>query len=140
MAVRGSSKERSVRHEDFIARLYGGTRSKSSGAAITDGGDVRTDPHLIECKMTGKPGKPAKLPKFVKDLEKVTEEAFAEGREAFIALRYFNPDSLLADREGFVDVIVRRACDDAELVRRATPATPEQVAGYLGVEVGELYG
>jgi hypothetical protein len=120
MAVRGSSKERSVRHEDFIARLYGGTRSKSSGGADTDQGDVRTRGQLMECKVTGKPEKPAKLPGFIKHLEKVTEEAWSEDRIPTLALRYFNPDSLLANRDGFVDVIVRRAQDDAILVEDST--------------------
>ena len=87
MAVRGSSKELSVRHENWVARFYGGVRSKSSGAADTDQGDVRTPTHLIECKMTGKPEKPARLPKFIKELEKVTEEAYSEGRDAFIQKR-----------------------------------------------------
>lgn len=114
MAVRGSSKRRSVDHEDHIAALYGGIRSRSSGGADNDQGDVRTDKYLIECKMTGGPGeKPKKLPVFIQQLEKITEEAYTEGREPVLALRYFAPNSILATWDGWVDVVVRRAADAA---------------------------
>lgn len=76
---------------------------------------MRTPSLLIECKMTGRPGKDLKpLPKFVQEFEKITEEAWSEGREPVLALRYFAPDSILADREGWVDLAVRRASDDAD--------------------------
>lgn len=114
MARRGSTKRYSVEHEEHIASLYGGSRSRSSGAADNDQGDVRAPHLLIECKMTGRPGdKPKKLPKFVQDFEKITEEAWSEGREPVLALRYFAPNSLLADRQGWVDLAVRRAVADA---------------------------
>jgi hypothetical protein len=92
VARRGSTKRRSVDHEDYIARLYNGKRSASSGGADNDNGDVRSETLLIECKMTGGPGeKPKPLPKFVQHLEKVAEEAYLEGREPVVALRYFAP-------------------------------------------------
>jgi hypothetical protein len=55
MAKRGTVKALSVEHENFIAYLFGGKRSRSSGAAPGDPGDVRADPWLVECKMTGNP-------------------------------------------------------------------------------------
>ncbi len=63
--------------------------------------------------MTGKPGKPVKKAKIVKDMEKIAEEAWSEGREPVLALRYFDPTSILADPEGWVDLSVRRTEDDA---------------------------
>jgi len=113
MARRGSTKYLSVKHEDRIARLYGGKRSASSGGAETDQGDVRAPDYLIECKMTGGPGV-VKRSKLVSDMEKVTEEALSEGRTPMVALRYYDPDSILADREGWIDLIVRRVVDDVE--------------------------
>lgn len=115
MAKRGTSKRKSVDQEEWIARLYSGTRSPSSGAADTDQGDVRTAHSLIECKVTGEPGKELKpqLPRFVRWLEKVALEAWSEGREPALALRYFDPDSSLANLDGWVDVVVRTAAEDS---------------------------
>lgn len=120
MARRGSTKRRSVDHEDKIAYLYRGRRSASSGGADNDQGDVRTPTLLIECKMTGGPGeKPKKIPKFVQDFEKITKEAWSEGREPVLALRFFSPGSILADRQGWVDLVLRRAETDATEVPKA---------------------
>lgn len=116
MAVRGSSKYLSVLQEDKIASLYNGVRSASSGAAETDQGDVRTKHLLIECKMTGGPGKRSIKPVFLQHLEKVAAEAYSEGREPLLALRYYDPKSILADRDGWIDLVVRRASDDASKI------------------------
>lgn len=114
MARRGSSKARSVEQEDWVARLYHGKRSPSSGAADTDAGDVRTPLSLIECKTTGYPGKEPKpqVPRFIRWLEKVVKEAYEEGRSGALALRYYDPDSILATPDGWVDVVVRPIPDD----------------------------
>lgn len=121
MAKRGSPKARSVEHETFIARLYSGHRSRSSGAADTDAGDVRVkvEGTLFECKTTGEPGKP-KSTKIIKEMEKIRLEAYEEGREPALALRYFNPDSSLADINGYVDLVVRLAHEDANRSRILT--------------------
>lgn len=112
MARRGSTKALSVVQEDKIAALYMGRRSPSSGASDTDQGDVRCPRLLIECKMTmGKP------PAWLKDFEKVTEEAYSEGREPMMAFRFYKPESVLSDQNGYVDLVVRRAADDAERER-----------------------
>lgn len=114
MAKRGTSKRKSVDHEDFLARTYGGKRSASSGAADNDQGDVRTSTLLVEAKVTGGPGQKLKpLPKFVQEFEKIAEEAWSEGREPVLALRYFYPESILADTHGWIDLAVRRVIDDA---------------------------
>lgn len=113
MAKRGTVKRKSVDHEDHIAKVYSGRRSASSGGADNDNGDVRTAELLIECKVTGGPGEPIKpLPKFVREMEKITDEAMQEGREPILALRYFNPESILADKNGWIDLSVRRTRDD----------------------------
>jgi hypothetical protein len=113
VAKRGTSKRKSVEQEDWIAGHYGGRRSASSGAADTDQGDVRTFTHLIECKCMGNPEEKTKRPGFAKDLEKVTEEAWSEGRTPMLAIRWYDPDSILSDRSGWVDVIVKRVVDDS---------------------------
>jgi hypothetical protein len=93
-----------------------GKRSPSSGAADTDQGDVRADRLLIECKMTGGPNviltKP--LPTFIQQLEKVAEEAYQEGRDPMLALRYYQPESILAGADGWIDVGVMLITDLAE--------------------------
>ena len=115
MARRGSSKRLSVEHEDWIAHKYGGNRSPSSGGAGHDAGDVRCyDEYgrpslLIECKMTMAKTRP----KILKEFEKIAKEAWAEGRDSALALRYFAPESILADTDGWVDLIVRRVGDDS---------------------------
>lgn len=116
MAKRGSKKALSVEHEKFVAKAYGGRRSPSSGAADHDQGDVRAaaDGTLLECKYKGSPAEPLKSkPSLLTIMEKVADEAWAEGKEPAVALRYFWPDSPLANRDGWVDLTVRITNDDA---------------------------
>jgi hypothetical protein len=113
MARRGTVKRLSIDHEEFIARKYFGVRQKSSGAVAGDEGDVRTPTLLIECKMTGSPGRPLKSkPTLLKQFEKVAEEAYMDARHPQMALRYYWPDSPLANREGWVDLTVKLVEDD----------------------------
>lgn len=113
MAKRGTSKWHSILHEDFIAAAYGGRRSRTSGAADHEDGDVVCDEVLIECKMSGvkSPAKSASVKLDV--LEKIAAEAYSVGKTPLMALRMRNPESFLADRDGFVDVMVRLVRDDA---------------------------
>lgn len=108
MAKKGSSKALSVEHEEFIAKYYDGRRSESSGGADHDQGDVRDYRTLFECKAA----RPARKPTLVKQFEKVADEAWSEGREPAVALRYYWPDSPLADHRGFIDFSVRLVRDD----------------------------
>jgi hypothetical protein len=112
VAKRGTVKRRSVEHEDFIARQYGGKRSVSSGAVAGDEGDVKTPTQLIECKMTGSPTTPLKRkPTLLSQFEKIAEEAHMDGLAPMMALRYYWPDSPLADRTGYVDFEVKLVSD-----------------------------
>lgn len=113
MAKRGTVKALSVEHEDFIAYLFGGKRSRSSGAAPGDPGDVRADPWLVECKMTGNPSAVSKKSRLVRDFEKVAQEAAQKGVDPMVALRYYDPDSPIANNEGWCDLVVMRAQDAA---------------------------
>jgi len=121
MAQRGSKKARSVMQEDRVADLYEGIRSRSSGAADNDQGDVRTTSQLIECKYTGGPeldaariekGLAPKRSKLLKDMEKNAEEAWSEDREPVVALREWAPESKLAGKDGWVDLTVRLQHED----------------------------
>lgn len=113
MAPRGSTKWLSRRQEERIAKKYDGVVSPSSGGAIADQGDVRTDDALIECKHRGTFDKPAKSITINLDvLEKIADEAWSEGRQPVIALCIYNPDSVLADHEGNIDLTVRLTGDD----------------------------
>lgn len=100
-------------HEEFIAKLYDGKRSPSSGAASTDGGDVRSEDALFECKMAGEPGGPDKGGILVKRMEKIADEAWEESRKPVLCLRYWNPSSILSDSDGWIDLTVRLTRDDS---------------------------
>jgi hypothetical protein len=113
MARRGTSKRKSVEQEEWIAAQYNGRRSASSGAAETDQGDVRTETSLIECKCMGNPEEPIKRPGFARDMEKIVEEAWSENRLPRLAIRWYDPESILADRNGWCDVVVKRVVDDS---------------------------
>lgn len=115
MAAKGGSKALSVDHELWVANYYGGLRSFSSGAAQHDQGDVRVvdDARLIECKFKGSPAKPLKKkPTLLSQMEKIADEAWSEGKDPMICLRYYSPDSSLANAHGWVDLVVRRVADD----------------------------
>jgi hypothetical protein len=114
VAKRGSKKALSIEQEEYIAKIYGGKRSPSSGAAVTDAGDVKTSTELFECKYHGSPESPPKLKSaLLRHMEKVADEAYETGRDPVVALRYYAPDSKLA-KEGWVDLTVRLTRDDAE--------------------------
>jgi hypothetical protein len=117
MAKRGSTKALSVEQEDYVAKTYGGKRSKSSGGADHDQGDVRVADQLtlFECKgqfgeRTGK--KPVRST-LVKHMEKVADEAWSEGKDPALALRFYMPESKLSNDDGYVDFSVRMLLDDA---------------------------
>lgn len=115
MARRGSTKWFSERQEERVAKVYGGERSPSSGAAVTDAGDVRMRHlgNLCECKHAGTFDKPAKSIRLVlAELEKIADEAWAEGLEPMMVLSMYAPDSVLADKDGEVHVSVRLMVDD----------------------------
>jgi hypothetical protein len=108
-------KKLSREHEEFVANAYGGKRSRSSGASDSDKGDVRTDDTLFECKLTGGPGETSKIRRstILKEMEKIADEAWAEGRSPALCLRYFAPDSPFASKvTGWVDFTVRLMGDD----------------------------
>ena len=117
MAKRGSTKALSIEQEEHVSEIYGGIRSKSSGAADHDQGDVRvaSDHTLFECKGTfgERTGKKPVRSTLVKHMEKVANEAWAEGRDPALALRFYMPDSILSDADGYVDLTVRLLHDDA---------------------------
>lgn len=115
MAKPGTPNWFSDRQEEKTAKLYGGKVSPSSGAAVTDAGDVRMRHlgNLCECKFTGTYAKPAKsISLKLEDLEKIADEAWAEGLEPMMVLGMYAPDSILADQDGEVHVAVRLVRDD----------------------------
>jgi hypothetical protein len=61
----------------------------------------------------GTTNKPRKPPAWVKDFEKITHEAYAEGRDPVLAFRFYDPESILSDPSGYIDLTVRRASEDA---------------------------
>jgi hypothetical protein len=114
MAYVMTKKEISKQHEEWIAKQYDGQRSRSSGGSNTDKGDVRiaTTKTLFECKATGCPGEASKYTTIIRHLEKIADEAWTEGKNPALAMRYFCPDSPLAGPDGWLDLTVRLTSDD----------------------------
>jgi len=112
MAKRKSTRDFARAHESWIAREYRGRVSPSSGASAVDTGDVRTDIELMECKATGHQKAAKSISIKLSTIEKIADEAYAEGLEPAIPLRIYNPDSPLADPSGNVDLICRLVRDD----------------------------
>lgn len=112
MAKRGSKKALADQHETYIARLYGGERVVNSGQTDKNKGDVKTPDHLVECKMTGEPGKEARS-SLITRMEKIADQAWEESLEPMLALRFFMPESVLASGEGYVDVTLKLSDADA---------------------------
>ena len=133
MAKRDTSKRRSVDQENWVASQYNGKVSPSSGGAVTDRGDVRTERQLIECKYIGlkkvtvttewneekrgfdletveKPSKSIRID--IEDLEKICDEAWHEGREPVMQIQVKNPESPLANDKGLINITVRMTSDD----------------------------
>ncbi len=121
MARPGTVKKTSEDQEEYVAAAYGGKRSPSSGAADNDGGDVRAEFDLIECKAKGSPAHPLKnKPTLLQQFEKNAVDAHLEARSPVVALRYYWPDSPLANPKGWVDFAVRLLDEDAELRKDST--------------------
>lgn len=119
MAKQGTVKWFSLRQEERIAKLLEGKRSRSSGAAVHDQGDVRTTTKLIECKHTGTFTKPAKsISVKLSDLEKIADEAWSEGKTPVLALAIYAPDSVLSDADGTVNLVLRLEKEDPEFAWR----------------------
>lgn len=100
-------KKLSTEHEKYIAKICKGKRTRNSGALITEKGDVLSADYLIDCKMTGEPGKPAKsISVKIKDWEKIWQEALEVNKLPALALRIYNPDSPNANHNGYIDFIL----------------------------------
>lgn len=117
MAKSGTRKALSIEHENIVARAYGGSRSATSGAAVVDEGDVRVsaDRTLFECKgkFGERLGQSPVRSTILSQFEKVADEAFSVLMEPALALRFYAPESPLADTHGYVDLVVRLLGDDA---------------------------
>lgn len=103
------------KHESDIAKVYSGSRVRGSGSGVREKGDVRvtSNSELFECKYTDSQKKKATI---VRRMEKIAKEAYEEGMDPALALRFYDPDSPLA-RNGYVDLVVRLVNDD---VRRTS--------------------
>lgn len=107
--------------EDRVAELYGGIRSKSSGAAAGRKGDVSYEivvdqpewhgvfNFIAECKVTE--AKSFSLKKETWD--KVAREARDAGRRPSMFVRFYNRDS-----GKHIDLVIRSIEDDTEMVIR----------------------
>lgn len=137
MAVKGSKKDLSQEHENYVARRYAGRRSPSSGAAWTDIGDVKNEDYHIECKgrFGERAGDKPVRSVLVEQFAKTADEAWQSGRIPMMALRFYLPGHILADNYGYVDLVLKLLEDDLATV------TELQELQELGKEVGrQLFG
>jgi len=121
-----TNRERAQAHEKLIANLYDGRQTKQSGGGDKEKGDVRGKPNqvrmgeiLFECKTTGQPGRPSSTT-LLKQFEKVSKEAAQEGRQPAMSLQYYVPDSINADKNGYVTFTLRLSTDDAEWIENSS--------------------
>lgn len=108
-----SKRQLATQHEEYIAKQYNGKRSRSSGGSPTDKGDVSTRDYLYECKLRGAPGGISMRTTVMRWLEKCADEAWAEGKNPAVCLRYYCPESRLAAHDGWVDLTVKLTRDDS---------------------------
>ena len=99
------------KHENYIAKMYNGRRSPSSGASWADRGDVRFTikndyDFTSECKATEKKSYSLKLETW----EKVVEEAAEQNRRPCMFIRF----ELESGKT--VDLVVRSIHDDLEML------------------------
>jgi Holliday junction resolvase len=101
---------RAQKHENYIAKMYKGRRSPSSGASWSDRGDVRFDienyKFTAECKTTEKKSFSIKKDTW----NKIVEEAQEQDRRPCMFVRF-------EDESGnTIDLIVKSIHDDLEMV------------------------
>jgi Holliday junction resolvase len=99
------------KHENYIAKMYGGRRSPSSGASWSDRGDVRITirddfAFTAECKTTEKKSYSIKLDTW----NKIVEEAQEQNRRPCMFIRF-------EDESGkqLADLVLRSIHDDLEM-------------------------
>ena len=107
------TKKESKAHEDYIASLYEGVRSKSSGAYIGDKFDVLSPLTSFELKSTGRPGEP-RGNRLIKLLDKQADYAYEIEREPAVGQRFYQPESKLASQDGYLYITVRLTKEDAD--------------------------
>jgi Holliday junction resolvase len=101
---------RAQKHENYIAKMYNGRRSPSSGASWADRGDVRFDisdfQFTAECKTTEKKSFSIKKETW----DKIVEEAQEQNRRPCMFIRF-------EDETGrMIDLVVRSIHDDLEMI------------------------
>lgn len=110
---RSEGLKRSRRQERRTAESFGGQRNPGSGNGWARKGDVRTPLLLIENKWTGKMQVTVKA----LDLEKICDEATAEGRMPALALELHGRRYILFTEEDVLEHFVDRV-GEAGLVGR----------------------
>lgn len=99
------------RHENYIAKMYGGRRSPSSGASWSDRGDVRLTikddfEFTSECKATEAKSYSLKLDTW----KKIVEEAQEQNRRPCMFVRF------QTETGETIDLVVRSIHDDLEML------------------------
>lgn len=80
----------SKKQENAVAKTFGGSRVKNSGATFGNPGDVTTDKFLLECKTRMTASKSISIQKSW--IEKIKKEALFAGKPYTALLFNFGPD------------------------------------------------
>lgn len=99
--MKSEGQKQSQRHERRLEKVLGGKRTAASGAFWSRKGDVRTEHHLVEHKVTAK--KSIRLTTDV--LRKIYLEAVMDGREPVLAFHLDGVDYVVLREDYFVDLI-----------------------------------
>lgn len=114
-SLKKTNKELSVEQEDYIAKIYNGRRSPSSGAQAGDRGDIRFNvsleessfKYIAECKATRNQSISVKKETWLK----IKEEAEDSGKTPTMFLRFY--DETTGEK---IDLVVRDVRDDLEII------------------------
>lgn len=108
------AKELAKEHEHYIAKRYHGVRSLSSGASDHAKGDVKSrwDGTVFECKTQMR--QQHSKSKLVSQMEKCADEAWEQALDPAVSLRFWDPQSPLADFSGWIYITARLTEDDID--------------------------
>ena len=97
--TKSEGQKESRKHEDRLAKKFGGQRTAGSGAFWSRKGDVRTPDLLIEHKWTGKASVTVKAAV----LEKIVKEAILDGRMPVLGFHLNGEDYVLQLEDDFLE-------------------------------------
>lgn len=98
--MRSEGQRQSKKHEDRLAKKFGGSRNAGSGSFWSRKGDVRFKDMLIEHKWTGKSSFTVKAAV----LEKIVKESIIESRMPVLGISLNNNNYVILTEDDFEEM------------------------------------